>query len=135
MSPGSTCCCGPNVASSCAAREIVRALEAGPTVDGLIEELAARYASDSAAPAAQIGDDVRGLLGDLIARGLVELEGVSGGDGPAAERSSRAPASPGEAPRPYTVVAELTYRCPLRCAYCSNPGRLDGMGPELAAND
>lgn len=26
-----------------------------------------------------------------------------------------------EAPRPYTLVAELTYRCPLRCAYCSNP--------------
>lgn len=27
----------------------------------------------------------------------------------------------GEAPRPYTLVAELTYRCPLRCVYCSNP--------------
>ena len=24
-------------------------------------------------------------------------------------------------PRPYTLVAELTYRCPLRCTYCSNP--------------
>src|SRR5262249_3596753 len=23
--------------------------------------------------------------------------------------------------RPYTLVAELTYRCPLRCSYCSNP--------------
>lgn len=23
--------------------------------------------------------------------------------------------------RPYTLVAELTYRCALRCAYCSNP--------------
>ena len=23
--------------------------------------------------------------------------------------------------RPYTLVAELTYRCPLRCTYCSNP--------------
>lgn len=23
--------------------------------------------------------------------------------------------------RPYTLVAELSYRCPLRCAYCSNP--------------
>src|SRR5215831_15851359 len=26
-----------------------------------------------------------------------------------------------ENPRPYTLVAELTYRCPLRCSYCSNP--------------
>ena len=23
--------------------------------------------------------------------------------------------------RPYTLVAELSYRCPLQCAYCSNP--------------
>ena len=27
----------------------------------------------------------------------------------------------GDAPRPYTLIAELTYRCPLRCPYCSNP--------------
>jgi pyrroloquinoline quinone biosynthesis protein E len=26
-----------------------------------------------------------------------------------------------ESYRPYTLVAELTYRCPLRCVYCSNP--------------
>ena len=26
-----------------------------------------------------------------------------------------------ESPRPYTLVAELTYKCPLRCVYCSNP--------------
>jgi pyrroloquinoline quinone biosynthesis protein E len=24
-------------------------------------------------------------------------------------------------PRPWNLVAELTYRCPLRCPYCSNP--------------
>ena len=23
--------------------------------------------------------------------------------------------------RPYTLVAELTYKCPLRCPYCANP--------------
>ena len=23
--------------------------------------------------------------------------------------------------RPFTLIAELTYRCPLRCPYCSNP--------------
>jgi pyrroloquinoline quinone biosynthesis protein E len=26
-----------------------------------------------------------------------------------------------EAHRPYTLIAEPTYKCPLRCAYCSNP--------------
>src|SRR5215510_14212949 len=28
--------------------------------------------------------------------------------------------------RPYTLTAELTYRCPLHCAYCSNPTSYDG---------
>jgi pyrroloquinoline quinone biosynthesis protein E len=29
-------------------------------------------------------------------------------------------------PRPYTLVAELTYRCPLHCPYCSNPVAIRG---------
>jgi pyrroloquinoline quinone biosynthesis protein E len=33
-------------------------------------------------------------------------------------------------PRPYTLVAELTYKCPLRCVYCSNPVQYPA-GPEL----
>ncbi|HEY7128726.1 MAG TPA: pyrroloquinoline quinone biosynthesis protein PqqE [Nitrospira sp.] len=28
--------------------------------------------------------------------------------------------------RPYTLTAELTYRCPLHCAYCSNPTSYEG---------
>jgi pyrroloquinoline quinone biosynthesis protein E len=35
------------------------------------------------------------------------------------------------APRPYALVAELTYRCPLRCLYCSNPVQLARSGAEL----
>ena len=26
-----------------------------------------------------------------------------------------------KAPRPHALVAEITYRCPLHCPYCSNP--------------
>ena len=37
-------------------------------------------------------------------------------------------------PRPYVLVAELTYRCPLRCAYCSNPTRIEDR-PALATAD
>jgi pyrroloquinoline quinone biosynthesis protein E len=37
------------------------------------------------------------------------------------------------APRPYNLVAELTYRCPLRCAYCSNPLDFRAFGGELDA--
>jgi len=34
-------------------------------------------------------------------------------------------------PRPYTLVAELTHRCPLACAYCANPTALVPRGDEL----
>ena len=37
----------------------------------------------------------------------------------------------GAEPRPYTLVAELTYRCPLRCPYCSNPLELERHRREL----
>ena len=35
-------------------------------------------------------------------------------------------------PRPYTMVAELTYTCPLRCLYCSNPVNFREMRDELS---
>ena len=36
------------------------------------------------------------------------------------------------APRPYTLVAELTYKCPLKCLYCSNPVNFHEMRDELS---
>ncbi|HVN29873.1 MAG TPA: pyrroloquinoline quinone biosynthesis protein PqqE [Candidatus Binataceae bacterium] len=39
------------------------------------------------------------------------------------------------APRPYTLVAELTYRCPLRCVYCSNPVDFALHRDELTTDD
>jgi pyrroloquinoline quinone biosynthesis protein E len=39
------------------------------------------------------------------------------------------------APRPYTLIAEITYRCPLHCAYCSNPSDLRAHGSEIATAD
>jgi pyrroloquinoline quinone biosynthesis protein E len=36
-----------------------------------------------------------------------------------------------ETPRPYTLVAELSYRCPLACGYCSNPLQLERHATEL----
>lgn len=38
-------------------------------------------------------------------------------------------------PRPYALLAELTYRCPLHCPYCSNPTAGVGPGPELALHE
>jgi pyrroloquinoline quinone biosynthesis protein E len=38
------------------------------------------------------------------------------------------------APRPYALLAEITYRCPLHCPYCSNPTRVRNDG-ELTTNE
>ncbi|HSY41410.1 MAG TPA: pyrroloquinoline quinone biosynthesis protein PqqE [Polyangia bacterium] len=40
-----------------------------------------------------------------------------------------------DSPRPYTLIAELTYRCPLSCAYCSNPLELGRHDAELTTDD
>jgi pyrroloquinoline quinone biosynthesis protein E len=37
--------------------------------------------------------------------------------------------------RPFTLIAELTHRCPLACGYCSNPVGGAGSLPELALAD
>src|SRR5438034_11833703 len=34
-------------------------------------------------------------------------------------------------PRPLSLLAELTYRCPLQCPYCSNPLELRKYRNEL----
>ena len=34
-------------------------------------------------------------------------------------------------PRPFALLAELTYRCPLKCPYCSNPLELSRYRQEL----
>jgi len=37
-------------------------------------------------------------------------------------------------PRPYALLAELTYRCPLHCPYCSNPPQVRNHG-ELTTDE
>jgi pyrroloquinoline quinone biosynthesis protein E len=39
------------------------------------------------------------------------------------------------APRPFNLIAELTYRCPLRCPYCSNPLDYARTRDGLSADD
>ncbi|GAA0597228.1 pyrroloquinoline quinone biosynthesis protein PqqE [Caenispirillum bisanense] len=38
---------------------------------------------------------------------------------------------PDDLPLPVAILAELTHRCPMRCAYCSNPLALDAVEDEL----
>jgi pyrroloquinoline quinone biosynthesis protein E len=37
--------------------------------------------------------------------------------------------------KPYALLAELTYACPLHCAYCSNPLTLDDYRDELTTEE
>jgi pyrroloquinoline quinone biosynthesis protein E len=37
----------------------------------------------------------------------------------------------GAAPRPFSLLAEVTHRCPLHCPYCSNPLKLAAQASEL----
>ena len=37
--------------------------------------------------------------------------------------------------RPTTLLAELTYRCPLHCPYCSNPLAMSGADDELTTEE
>ncbi|AUX40572.1 uncharacterized protein SOCE26_019730 [Sorangium cellulosum] len=140
------------VAAAVAAR-----LDGTRTVAGIAAEVAAAFA---AAPPGEVERDVIAFLEALAARGLLERGAATGaspgaapvapspGAAPAAPSPGAAPAapSPGAAPvapapgaaagaasqHPYTLIAELTYRCPLRCPYCSNPTELAGAAGELS---
>lgn len=123
-----------------AALEVVRLCSGELTVAEIVDRLAGAHLD---APREGIADDVERLLGELGHRGLIvdqaggALGGVDDHGHEDARSSGAAPAAtelalaPSPAERPYTLVAELTYRCPLRCGYCSNPVELAALGAEL----
>ena len=41
----------------------------------------------------------------------------------------------GPIPRPYSLLAEVTYRCPLHCPYCSNPTQFSRTTTELTRDE
>lgn len=93
------------------------------TVAEIVAHLAERYQGE-------VGKDVYHLLSRLGERGLI-VEDEENFDGDrevfaqirTKERKTVVPASSQvkNLSRPFTLIAELTYRCPLRCPYCSNP--------------
>jgi PqqA peptide cyclase len=117
------------------------------TVEQIVDALAQRY---PAAPRAQIANDVRQLLADLRARLLIE-EAPAPAPEPEPEPEPESEPAPEPAPAsapepalelasepasaPYTLVAELTHRCPLACPYCSNPLSLVPGHAELKTDE
>jgi pyrroloquinoline quinone biosynthesis protein E len=78
-------------------------------------------------------DDLRGLVTRLAQRRLLTLDGPGAGAqaGPPPVRLAAAPAVETRRPMPFGLLAEVTYRCPLHCAYCSNPVELARYRDEL----
>jgi pyrroloquinoline quinone biosynthesis protein E len=68
--------------------------------------------------------DLEAFLERLAKKGLIR-------DATSIDRGALAPPHTPPAPDPLAVVAELTYRCPLRCPYCSNPLKLRNYADEL----
>jgi pyrroloquinoline quinone biosynthesis protein E len=102
------------------------------TLEGIVQSLAARY---TGAGLERIDADVRGLMSELGGRGLIMgLEPRGSAPGPGARAVSlRDGRDSGELL--YTLVAELTHRCPLACPYCSNPLALVRGPDELTTAD
>ncbi|MFF5078522.1 pyrroloquinoline quinone biosynthesis protein PqqE [Actinoplanes sp. NPDC000266] len=90
------------------APDVVRACDGRRGLPEIVAVLASSYDGVEAA-------DVADLVADLADRRLLT-------DGGAAARARTISGKPlNRTPLPVGMVAELTYRCPLSCAYCSNP--------------
>ena len=76
--------------------------------------------------------DVLALLADLDARRLLVNDGTGR---PAQPFTPARPVGPARTPVPLGMLAEITYRCPLHCTYCSNPVNLGDFTEELGTDD
>jgi pyrroloquinoline quinone biosynthesis protein E len=86
----------------------------------IIKELAAEYEAEPE----ELERSVMEELDELQRRRLVMPDGVPRNPyGSLQAPHGRMPAC---GHRPLVLLAELTYRCPLHCPYCSNPARFSG---------
>lgn len=85
----------------------------GITQEEIVGKLAESYQNEN------IGKDVARLLSRLRDRGLIieDAENIS----KSRPQVATTPSLTNTKDLPLTLIAELTYRCPLRCPYCSNP--------------
>ena len=84
------------------------------TQDEIVTELVQIYKGEN------VGKDVERLLSRLRDRGLI-VDGVGENINNVRSPSSITSSLTNAKDIPFTLIAELTYRCPLRCPYCSNP--------------
>ena len=99
--------------------EILAAFDRPRTANEVVARLEARYPGQT-----EVGREVEAFVARMRALGALVREG----DGAlVAEPSATTPRTDSAAPNddgaftPLNLIAELTYRCPLQCPYCSNP--------------
>jgi pyrroloquinoline quinone biosynthesis protein E len=109
------------------AAAVVSLCDGTRTRSEIAEELSRKYG----APRATVEKDVAAWTDELRRRGLVE----SGSGSEPIAVSGFEPAAPSGSDAPYTLVAELTHRCPLACPYCSNPRSLVPGQDELSTEE
>jgi pyrroloquinoline quinone biosynthesis protein E len=78
-------------------------------------------------------DDVVELVAELVVRRVLTVDGT--GRPACPPRSERQDGPPARQPVPTGLLAELTYRCPLKCTYCSNPVELAPYRDELSTDE
>ncbi len=107
--------------------EILRLFDRPRSPNEIVTMLRERYpASES------LETDVYAFLTQMRRLGALVVASANGGSRAAPERHAVAGGEGGKAlvrpsvaaeatPAPLNLIAELTYRCPLQCPYCSNP--------------
>lgn len=117
--------------------EILALCDGSRTSAGIVDVLDARYPETPGLAA-----EVERFLDEMVAMGgLVRVDATQApGEEPeaprAVEHKRRAATGAGPtAPAPLNLIAELTYRCPLQCPYCSNPLAFRERRESLSALD
>jgi pyrroloquinoline quinone biosynthesis protein E len=103
------------------AADVVRACDGRRDAHGIAEVLRDEYEDVSA-------EDVAELLDDLLERHLLTDRGSAAVETMAVGTRQTGHLTVG-------LVAELTYRCPLRCTYCSNPLQVAPHTEELTTGE
>jgi len=114
-------------------QEILELCDGSRTVADIAGLLSQRYNSD-------VTGDVVEYVALLARRELLNLRDQRGAPSPIAGASpTPAAAKPSGPPptgrTPTTLLAEVTYRCPLHCPYCSNPLEMSRAEAELSTED
>ena len=107
-------------------------------VEAIIESLEEEYESDGEMLRQETTECIEQLRRRMLIRVEAEPEGDFAGAAPSfapfqSGAGDESPATCGKY-RPYLLLAELTYQCPLHCPYCSNPFPIVGR-PELSTVD